>query len=83
MAVGLTGPGPDSQNQKHIVCRQFSERGSCSFGDRCKFFHDASIRQGSQIPTAGVPPRRQNRRELHVELLVGFLVAEPRRRFQR
>ena len=30
MAVGLTGPGPDSQNQKHIVCRQFSERGSCT-----------------------------------------------------
>ena len=26
MAVGLTGPGPDSQNQKHIVRRQFSER---------------------------------------------------------
>ena len=35
MAVGLTGSGPDSQNQKHIVCRQFSERGSCSFGDAC------------------------------------------------
>ena len=32
MAVGLTGPGPDSQSQKHIVRRQFSESGSCSFG---------------------------------------------------
>ena len=43
MAVGLSGPGPNSQDQKHTVCRQFSERGSCSFGDACKFFHDASI----------------------------------------
>ena len=46
MAVGLTGSGPDSQNQKHIVCRQFLERGSCSFGDRCKFSHDFSMLTG-------------------------------------
>ena len=43
MAVGLTGPGPDPQNQKHVICRQFLERGSCNFGDRCKFSHDSSI----------------------------------------
>ena len=43
MAVGLSGPGPNSQNQKHIVCRQFSERGSCSFGDACEFSQNASI----------------------------------------
>ena len=54
MAVGLSGPGPSSQNQKHIVCRQFSERGSCSFGDACKFFHDASI--------STVRPRNANSR---------------------
>ena len=42
MAVGLTGPGPGFQNQKHIVRRLFSDRGSCSFGDRCNFFHDVS-----------------------------------------
>ena len=58
MAVGLTGPGPDSQNQKHIVCRQFSERGSCSFGDRCKFFHDASISTGKPNPNSrGATPK--------------------------
>ena len=42
MAVGLTGPGPDPQNQKNVTCRQFMERGSCTFGDRCKFSHDPS-----------------------------------------
>ena len=43
MAVGLTGPGPDPQNQKNVICRQFLERGSCNFGDRCEFSHDSSI----------------------------------------
>ena len=58
MAVGLTGPGPDSQNQKHIVCRQFPERGSCSFGDRCKFSHDASISTGKPNPSSrGATPK--------------------------
>ena len=58
MAVGLTGPGPDSQKQKLIVCRQFSERGSCSFGDRCKFFHDASISSGKPNPNSrGATPK--------------------------
>ena len=37
MAVGLTGPGPDLQNQKNFICRQFMERGSCAFGGRCQF----------------------------------------------
>ena len=46
MAAGLTGSGPDFQNQKHIVCRQVLERGSCSFGDRCEFSHDSSIFTG-------------------------------------
>ena len=80
MAVGLAGPGPDSQNQKHIVCRQFSERGSCSFGDRCKFFHDASIPIGKPNPSSRGATRKQHQRELHMEFLVGLLVAEPRRK---
>ena len=39
--------------------------------------------QGTQIPTAGVPPRKQHQREFHVELLVGLLVAEPRRKIPK
>ena len=61
MAVGLTGPGPDPQNQKNVIRRQFMERGSCTFCDRCKFFHDPSIPAGnpnsnSRTPTPkGIP----------------------------
>ena len=63
MTVGLTGPGPDSQNQKHVVCRQFSERGSCSFGDSCKFFHDASICTGKPNPNSrGATPKTTPKR---------------------
>lgn len=67
MAVGLTGSGPDSQNQEHIVCRQCSERGSRSFGERCKFPHDASISTGkpSNSNSRGAT-RKQLRTELHV-----------------
>ena len=39
--------------------------------------------QGSQIPTAGVPPRKQHQRGLHVELLMGLLVAELRRKIPK
>ena len=58
MAVGLTGPGLDYQNQKHIVCRQFSERGSCSFGDRYNISRDASISTGNPNPNSrGATPK--------------------------
>ena len=59
MAVGLTGPGLDSQNQRHMVCRPFSERGSCNFGDLPTFFHDASISPGkpSNSNSRGATPK--------------------------
>ena len=43
------GPPPD---MKHIMCQQWQSRGSCSFGDRCRFSH-------ADPPTAPTAPAAQ------------------------
>ena len=71
MAVGLSGPGPNSQNQEHWPCRQFSQNGFCNFGDACKIPHDASISQekphnaNSRGPTRKTTPKGNPRGTPH------------------
>ena len=78
MAVGLTGPGPDSEPEAYRMQAVLREvRVALATG--VNSFTMLRVLQGNQIPTAGVPPRKRPRRDLHVELHVELLVAEPRR----
>lgn len=39
-------PRPEGARRQYGVCDRFIATGSCAYGDRCKFSHDPSLRQG-------------------------------------
>lgn len=47
-----------AKSRQQIVCRQFSEKGTCSYGAKCRFKHTAT--PGSGPPSQGQPNRNYN-----------------------
>ena len=66
MAVGLTGPGPDPQNQKNVICRHSWNEGHVHLVTDANSPMILQYPLGSRILTVGLPLRKTILKELHM-----------------
>jgi hypothetical protein len=60
MDADTAAPGPSAAAPQlpAAPCFQFTQRGACAFGDRCRFAHGAGDDAAARRVAAGAPPDR-------------------------